>query len=118
MGADMALASGRQSAMYGANAGEVGLNWFQDRPLMRLAALAALGSALALAGCGRKGPLDPPPSAAIAPPPSDQPSLGELNDPNTPGFRRAPRPPVVAAAPTTQAPPPPQRSFFLDFLIK
>jgi predicted small lipoprotein YifL len=104
--------------MYGANAGEVGLNWFHDRPLMRLAALAALGSALALTGCGRKGPLDPPPSAAIAPPPSDQPSLGELNDPNTPGFRRAPRPPVVAAAPTTQAPPPPQRSFFLDFLIK
>jgi predicted small lipoprotein YifL len=103
--------------MYGANAGERELHWFRDRPLMRLAALAALGSALALTGCGRKGPLDPPPSAAIAPPPSSQPGLGELNDPNTPGYRRPPQQPVVAAAPPANAPPP-QRSFFLDFLIK
>jgi predicted small lipoprotein YifL len=95
----------------------VGLNWFRDRSLMRLAVLAVLGSALALAGCGRKGPLDPPPSAAIAPP-SDQPSLGEIRDPNTPGYRRAPQQPAVAAAPTTQAPVPEKRSFFLDFLVK
>jgi predicted small lipoprotein YifL len=91
-----------------------------DRRLLRLAALAALASALALAGCGRKGSLDPPPSAsAVAPPAPDERSLGELNDPNTPGYRRAPQQNVVAAAPSaTNAPPPAQRSFFLDFLIK
>ena len=91
-----------------------------DCRLLRLAALAALVSALALAGCGRKGPLDPPPSAAVSQPPApDQNSLGQLNDPNTPGYRRAPQQPAVAAAPSTpNAPPPPERSFFLDFLIK
>jgi predicted small lipoprotein YifL len=36
------------------------------RLLIRLAALAALAGALALAGCGRKGPLDPPPAASLA----------------------------------------------------
>jgi predicted small lipoprotein YifL len=82
-----------------------------------LAALAALVSALALAGCGRKGALEPPPSAsAVAPPAPDQRSLGELNDPNTPGYRRAPQQNVVTAAPN--APPPQPHSFFLDFLIK
>jgi len=91
-----------------------------DRRLLRLAALAALAGALALAGCGRKGALDPPPSAAVGPPPApdDQHSLGQLNDPNTPGYRRAPQQPVVAAAPSTPAAPPEKRSFFLDFLIK
>ena len=32
----------------------------------RLAVIGALAAALALAGCGRKGPLDPPPSATAA----------------------------------------------------
>jgi predicted small lipoprotein YifL len=32
----------------------------------RLAVIGALATALALAGCGRKGPLDPPPSATAA----------------------------------------------------
>ena len=85
--------------------------------LLRLAALAALGSALALAGCGRKGPLDAPPSASITPPPSQQPSLGESSDPNTPGYRRPPRDPAVA--PTATGPvPPDRRSFILDPLIR
>jgi predicted small lipoprotein YifL len=35
------------------------------RPISRLVVFAALAAALALAGCGRKGPLDAPPSAAI-----------------------------------------------------
>jgi predicted small lipoprotein YifL len=86
------------------------------RQLLRLAAFAALGAALALAGCGRKGPLDAPPSAAISPPPPPaQPSLGENYDPNTPGFRRAPR---ETAAATTGPVPPDQRTFLLDPLIK
>ena len=35
---------------------------------LRIATVGALVSALALAGCGRKGPLDAPPSAAISEP--------------------------------------------------
>ena len=93
---------------------------FGDRRLLRLAALVALASALALAGCGRKGALDPPPSAAVTPPPApdERTSLGQGYDPNTPGYLRAPQQPVVAAAPSTTEPPPARRSFFLDFLIK
>jgi predicted small lipoprotein YifL len=94
-----------------------------DRRLLRLgarlAALAALASALALAGCGRKGSLDPPPSAsAVAPPAPDDRSLGQLNDPNTPGFLRAPSQNVATAPPPATSAPPPPRTFFLDFLIK
>jgi predicted small lipoprotein YifL len=33
--------------------------------LPRLAAITAVAFALGLAGCGRKGPLDPPPSVAV-----------------------------------------------------
>jgi predicted small lipoprotein YifL len=38
---------------------------FLDRPLFRLALAGALAASLALAGCGRKGPLDPPPGASL-----------------------------------------------------
>jgi predicted small lipoprotein YifL len=34
----------------------------------RLAMIGALAAALGLTACGRKGPLDPPPSAAVAQP--------------------------------------------------
>jgi predicted small lipoprotein YifL len=37
----------------------------RDRPLARVAVLLMLGAALLLAACGRKGPLDPPPAAAV-----------------------------------------------------
>lgn len=37
------------------------------RPLRGLAVVAAMGALLVLAGCGRKGPLDPPPGAAVGP---------------------------------------------------
>jgi len=39
------------------------------RPLRYLAVAAAVAAVLALGGCGRKGPLDPPPGAsnAVAP---------------------------------------------------
>jgi len=43
-----------------------------DRPFPRLAVIAVLVAALGLAGCGRKGPLDPPPSASAAPATSEQ----------------------------------------------
>jgi len=35
-----------------------------SRPFLRLAVIGALVATLGLAACGRKGPLDPPPSAA------------------------------------------------------
>ena len=37
-----------------------------DLRLVRIAAIGALVAALALAGCGRKGGLDPPPGATAA----------------------------------------------------
>jgi predicted small lipoprotein YifL len=89
---------------------------FDNRTALRLAAFAALAAALALGGCGRKGPLDPPPSAAIAPAP-DTPSLGDANDPNLSGsYRRAPSA-TVTAQPSGPLPPD-KRSFILDPLIK
>ena len=89
---------------------------FCDRSLLRLAAFAALAAALGLAGCGRKGGLDPPPSASVAPEP-DQRSLGDYSDPNmADGFRRAPSATVTAqpAGPL----PADKRTFILDPLIK
>jgi predicted small lipoprotein YifL len=92
------------------------LSRFDNRTALRLAACAALAGALALGGCGRKGPLDPPPSAAIAPAP-DVPSLGDVNDPNMAGgYRRAPSA-TVTAQPTGPLPPD-RRGFILDPLIK
>jgi len=41
------------------------------RPFFRLALIGALAASFALAACGRKGPLDPPPSASLA---GDQPA--------------------------------------------
>jgi predicted small lipoprotein YifL len=81
----------------------------------RLALVAAMTAALGLAACGRKGPLDPPPSAGLTPPPAyaPRPSLGEENyGPAPPPVERA----AVAAPPPAAAPPPP-KTFFLDFLL-
>ena len=39
-----------------------------DRPFVRIVAVAALlALGLTLSACGRKGPLDPPPGAAVGP---------------------------------------------------
>jgi predicted small lipoprotein YifL len=49
-----------------------------ERPIvMRVALVGLLFGALALAGCGRKGPLEPPPSAnAVVNPDTGQPEPG------------------------------------------
>ncbi len=68
-------------------------------PVMRFAVAAALVAALGLAGCGRKGPLDPPPIAGVA---------GETDvDPDTGRSRR----------PAARQPPPKNEPFILDWLI-
>lgn len=69
--------------------------------------------ALGLGGCGRKGPLDAPPSAAvaggpvIAPQPAADPTDTFLTG------RRAEAPPPEAPSPPTAA----RKSFFLDWLL-
>jgi predicted small lipoprotein YifL len=42
----------------------------------RLAVIGALAVAFVLPGCGRKGPLDPPPSAAVSQPQAAAPTRG------------------------------------------
>lgn len=48
---------------------------FFDRPCIRLATFSVLIGALGLAGCGRKGPLDPPPGASLVDPQANGPGL-------------------------------------------
>jgi predicted small lipoprotein YifL len=76
------------------------------RHLSRIAAVAALIAALGLTACGRKGPLDPPPSAAA---PMRATPTGA--PPASPVDRFRPR--------REQPPPPPKRNdpFFLDWLL-
>ena len=42
------------------------MSLFGDRPFFRLALIGVTVASLTLAGCGRKGPLDPPPGASMA----------------------------------------------------
>ena len=82
----------------------------------RLAMLAAMMfAAVTLAGCGRKGSLDLPPSAAASNPQQayPAPSLGEQGD--SPTHSLVTPPPAPQAAPP---PPPAGRKWFpLDFLL-
>ena len=70
--------------------------------LARIAAIGALIAALGLAGCGRKGGLDPPPGAAAI----DQTAAAE------PGV-----PPELGPDGQPVPAPPPRRRTFIDFLI-
>jgi predicted small lipoprotein YifL len=80
---------------------------FVDKPQFRfgrMAILAAMIAAAGLAGCGRKGALDPPPTAAITDPqqvPPGAPPNGQ----------------TAQAQPAAPPPPPPRRWFPLDFLL-
>ena len=86
--------------------------------LSRVALVTVLGAGLALAGCGRKSGLDPPP-AAIAPPPGTAESAPPLGE--EPGIFGSlfgePPPPSQAPPPAGAPPPPPKKTFFLDFLL-
>lgn len=94
------------------------MSQFFDRPLIRIALVGALAASFALAGCGRKGPLDPPPGASL--------------DGATPAQERTLTSPVgiapIGGAATTdnpgvdangrpQAPKGPDKRIFLDGLL-
>jgi predicted small lipoprotein YifL len=54
-----------------------------ERTLIRIAAIGALVAGLGLAGCGRKGGLDPPPGASIVDPADvPQPNAGPVVGPD------------------------------------
>ena len=73
--------------------------------LTRIAVIGALVAALGLAGCGRKGGLDPPPAAAVADPAVvAQPGLG-------------PSPEVVPDGRALAPAQGPQRRTPIDFLL-
>jgi predicted small lipoprotein YifL len=69
--------------------------------------------ALALAGCGRRGPLEPPPGAAAQPSPTDGSVLNETTPGTSPvtvnpvGQRKAKGQPIVA----------PKTKFILDPIL-
>jgi predicted small lipoprotein YifL len=75
-----------------------------DQWWVRLAAAGALVAMLGLTGCGRKGPLDPPPAAAV---PVQGVQPGQPVDVLGPDGR--PLPPG--------APPPNRQPFILDWLV-
>ena len=98
---------------------------FSDQWLVRLATVGVLAAALGLSACGRKSPLDPPPSAAM---PMQEPIPGQ-----TPGQVPGQPPgvaqpaglpqqaqPVIAGRESRPGAPPPSGSggpFFLDWLL-
>jgi predicted small lipoprotein YifL len=64
------------------------LSSLSDLRLARIAVIGVLAATLGLAGCGRKGALDPPPGAAAAEakdvPPDATPERSPNYDPNVP----------------------------------
>jgi predicted small lipoprotein YifL len=90
--------------------GERFLTRFSDRRFTRLALIGVALAALTLAGCGRKGPLDPPPGASMVSEPApaaDAPATSDLVTP-TGQTRDAPRATVPAG---------PNKRIFLDGLL-
>lgn len=83
------------------------MSQFPDRLFFRLALIGTLVAAFGLAGCGRKGPLDPPPSAVSA--------TGKQEPSNT-ALIQSPfaKPADKKASSASQVP---NKSFALDFLL-
>ncbi len=90
-----------------------------DRRFTRLAMIAVLAATLGLAGCGRKGPLDPPPGASLAEPAEAAPhassSAAAINPMAAPAKSTTPD----AFGPNGEpiAPKGPKKSLFLDWFI-
>lgn len=56
-----------------------------DRPRIAFALVALVIAALGLSGCGRKGPLDPPPGAALTQPTPAPPNASAALSQTSPG---------------------------------
>jgi predicted small lipoprotein YifL len=90
--------------------GDHRLPLFRDRPFTRLALIGVALASLTLAGCGRKGPLDPPPGASMASqpvaevPPTTDPLLTPVGQPRENALPQA-------------KPSDPNRKFFLDGIL-
>jgi predicted small lipoprotein YifL len=84
-------------------------------------AVISLVAAVALTGCGRKGPLDPPPGAASTPAPATaKPASGASLNPMAPaetGDKRA-NPPVFTSAGKPVAITAPKRPLPMDWLLE
>jgi predicted small lipoprotein YifL len=78
-----------------------------DRLFFRLALIGALAAAFGLAGCGRKGPLDPPPSAVSATGQQEPANTALIQSP----FEKPADKPKATAKKTSD------KSFFLDPLL-
>ena len=88
------------------------MSLFRDRPFSRLALVGDAVAALTLAGCGRKGPLDPPPGASMAsaPAPSDTPVTSDV-------FVAPPGQTREGGASRAVAPAGPNKRIFLDNIL-
>lgn len=84
-----------------------------ERAFLRLALVGALVASLGLAACGRKGPLDPPPSASATDAPAEQPKQSSLNP--------IAMQPIGSASQgggnMLETPPGPKKRIFLDGLL-
>jgi predicted small lipoprotein YifL len=89
------------------------------RGITRALAIALL-LPLALAACGRKGALDPPPSSELppAPPPNAAPAQRSYLDPLTPIGTAQQAQPVVASQALPAPSQPQTKTFILDPLIR
>lgn len=90
--------------------GERFLTRFSDRTFTRLALIGAALAALTLAGCGRKGPLDPPPGAQVAEPVAAAPVTPEP-------LVAVPGQPTDSSVNRSVAPVGPNKRIFLDGLL-
>jgi predicted small lipoprotein YifL len=85
-------------------------------------AVISLVAAVALTGCGRKGPLDPPPGAAPTPAPaSTKPASGASLNPMAPaetGDKKRAEPPVFTSAGKPVAITAPKRPLPMDWLLE
>jgi predicted small lipoprotein YifL len=80
----------------------------------RFGLVLALAAALALAGCGRKGPLEAPPSAALP----NQPVAGPPAPPPDPSLNAVlPQAAAVPPPSPSLAAPPKQSSTWFDWLL-
>jgi predicted small lipoprotein YifL len=94
------------------------LSRFFDHPFLRLALIGALAASLALAACGRKGPLDPPPGASLeGVPQANMPDLMGKRDATPIGGQAQGGNPGVGPDGQPLAPKGPKKQIPLDVLL-